>query len=105
MTIPTKLSELSTSIAANSPASTDAVTEGDDNIRTAFALLRQVVTAGSDIASASSISLPAGFHANGRWPAGLQLIGRPLDEGTIFSLAAALEKAADFTEKPTRWWA
>jgi aspartyl-tRNA(Asn)/glutamyl-tRNA(Gln) amidotransferase subunit A len=37
-------------------------------------------------------------------PLGLQLIGKALDEGTIFSLAGALEKAAAFKAKPARWW-
>jgi aspartyl-tRNA(Asn)/glutamyl-tRNA(Gln) amidotransferase subunit A len=37
-------------------------------------------------------------------PLGLQLIGRALDEGTLFSLGAAIEKAADFKTKPARWW-
>jgi aspartyl-tRNA(Asn)/glutamyl-tRNA(Gln) amidotransferase subunit A len=34
----------------------------------------------------------------------LQLIGRALDEGTLFSLAGAVEKAAAFTGKPEKWW-
>ncbi len=38
-----------------------------------------------------AISLPAGFHANGRWPAGLQLIGRPLGEAGLLRVAAAYE--------------
>ena len=37
-------------------------------------------------------------------PLGLQLIGKPLDEGTLFTLAGAMEKAAAFTAKPERWW-
>ncbi len=34
----------------------------------------------------------------------LQLIGKALDEGTLFSLGGAIEKAADFRAKPARWW-
>jgi amidase len=41
-----------------------------------------------------AISLPAGFHANGRWPAGLQLIGRPLGEAALLRVAAAYEAAS-----------
>ena len=38
-----------------------------------------------------SLSLPAGFHANGRWPAGLQLIGRPQGDAALLRLAAGYE--------------
>ena len=38
-----------------------------------------------------AISLPAGFHANGRWPAGLQLIGRPQGDAALLRIAAAYE--------------
>jgi amidase len=40
-----------------------------------------------------AISVPAGFHANGRWPMGLQLIGRPRDEAGLLRLAAGWENA------------
>jgi amidase len=40
-----------------------------------------------------AISVPAGFHANGRWPLGLQLIGRPRDEAGLLRLAAGWENA------------
>jgi aspartyl-tRNA(Asn)/glutamyl-tRNA(Gln) amidotransferase subunit A len=49
------------------------------------------------------MSLPAGLDPSGL-PLGLQLIGRPLEEGLLFSLGGALEKAAGFTAKPGRWW-
>lgn len=38
-----------------------------------------------------AISVPAGFHANGRWPMGLQLIGRPRDDAGLLRLAAGYE--------------
>jgi amidase len=37
--------------------------------------------------------VPAGFHTNGRWPLGLQLIGRPRDEAGLLRLAAGWENA------------
>jgi aspartyl-tRNA(Asn)/glutamyl-tRNA(Gln) amidotransferase subunit A len=49
------------------------------------------------------MSLPAGLDAGGL-PLGLQLIGRALDEETLFSLGGAIEKAADFRAKPSKWW-
>ena len=47
--------------------------------------------------------MPAGLDAQGL-PLGLQLIGRSLDEGTLFPLGGALEKAADFRARPAPWW-
>ena len=38
-----------------------------------------------------AISLPAGFHANGRWPGGLQLIGPPQGDAALLRVAAAYE--------------
>jgi amidase len=38
-----------------------------------------------------AISVPAGFHANGRWPMGVQLIGRPLGDAALLELAAGYE--------------
>jgi amidase len=38
-----------------------------------------------------ALSLPAGFHANGRWPCGLQLVGRPLGEAALLGAAAGYE--------------
>ncbi len=66
--------------------------------------LNDVFTVTVNLAGLPGISLPAGLDANGL-PLGLQLIGRALDEGTLFSLAGALEKAAAFRAKPQRWWA
>ena len=41
-----------------------------------------------------AISLPAGFHANGRWPAGLQLIARPQGDAALLRVAAGYEAVA-----------
>jgi amidase len=39
-----------------------------------------------------AISVPAGFHANGRWPMGLQIIGQPQGDAALLELAAGYEK-------------
>jgi aspartyl-tRNA(Asn)/glutamyl-tRNA(Gln) amidotransferase subunit A len=65
--------------------------------------LNDIFTVTVNLAGLPGMSLPAGLDSNGL-PLGLQLIGRALDEGTLFSLGGALEKAADFRGKPTRWW-
>jgi len=65
--------------------------------------LNDIFTVTVNLAGLPGISVPAGLDANGL-PLGLQLIGRALDEGTLFSLAGALEAAAGFRAKPRRWW-
>lgn len=41
-----------------------------------------------------AISVPAGFDARGRWPMGLQLIGKPLGDAQLLALAAGYEVVA-----------
>src|SRR3954469_7154213 len=65
--------------------------------------LNDIFTVTVNLAGLPGISVPAGLDAQGL-PLGLQLIGRALDEGTLFSLGGALEKAADFRAKPQKWW-
>jgi len=65
--------------------------------------LNDVFTVTANLAGVPAMSVPAGLDETGL-PLGLQLIGRHLDEGTLFSLAGAIEKAADFRAKPRAWW-
>jgi len=65
--------------------------------------LNDIFTVTVNLAGLPAISLPGCLDAAGL-PLGLQLIGKPLDEGTLFTLAGAMEKAAAFTAKPDRWW-
>ncbi|MCW5758608.1 MAG: Asp-tRNA(Asn)/Glu-tRNA(Gln) amidotransferase subunit GatA, partial [Phenylobacterium sp.] len=65
--------------------------------------LNDIFTVTVNLAGLPGMSIPAGLDANGL-PLGLQLIGRNLDEGTLFSLGGAIEKAADFKAKPKKWW-
>jgi len=65
--------------------------------------LNDIFTVTVNLAGLPGLSVPAGLDAQGL-PLGLQLIGRALDEGTLFQLGAALEKAADFRSKPMPWW-
>jgi amidase len=52
------------------------------------------VTLYATFAGLPAISVPAGFHANGRWPAGLQLIGPPRGEAALLQAAAGYETAS-----------
>jgi aspartyl-tRNA(Asn)/glutamyl-tRNA(Gln) amidotransferase subunit A len=65
--------------------------------------LNDIFTVTVNLAGLPGMSIPAGLDPTGL-PLGLQLIGRALDEGTLFSLGGALEKAANFQAKPTKWW-
>lgn len=65
--------------------------------------LNDIFTVTVNLAGLPGMSIPAGVDANGL-PLGLQLIGKALDEGTLFSLGGAIEKAADFKAKPAKWW-
>ncbi|HEY1426532.1 MAG TPA: Asp-tRNA(Asn)/Glu-tRNA(Gln) amidotransferase subunit GatA [Caulobacteraceae bacterium] len=65
--------------------------------------LNDIFTVTVNLAGLPALSVPAGLDAQGL-PLGLQLIGRALDEGALFQLGGALEKAAGFTAKPAQWW-
>ena len=40
-----------------------------------------------------------------RWPAaGLQIIGKALDEQSVFNAGLAIEERAGFVAKPEQWW-
>jgi aspartyl-tRNA(Asn)/glutamyl-tRNA(Gln) amidotransferase subunit A len=64
--------------------------------------LNDIFTVTVNMAGLPGISVPAGLDGQGL-PLGLQLIGRPFDEETLFSLGHVLEQAAG-TFTPERWW-
>ncbi|MFM8647047.1 MAG: amidase family protein, partial [Methylocystis sp.] len=66
--------------------------------------LNDVFTVTVNMAGLPGIAVPGGCAANGL-PLGLQLIGRPFDEETLFSLASAIEQAAPKIDYPKPWWA
>jgi len=64
--------------------------------------LNDVFTVTVNMAGLPAISVPAGLDSQGL-PLGLQLIGRPFAEETLFTLGAIVESAAgSFT--PEKWW-
>ncbi len=64
--------------------------------------LNDVFTVTVNMAGLPGISVPAGLEAQGL-PVGLQLIGRPFEEETLFGLGAVIEQAAG-TFTPETWW-
>jgi aspartyl-tRNA(Asn)/glutamyl-tRNA(Gln) amidotransferase subunit A len=65
--------------------------------------LNDVFTVTVNMAGLPGIAVPAGLSAEGL-PLGLQLIGRPFDEETLFALGEVIEQAAGRFQ-PDRWWA
>jgi aspartyl-tRNA(Asn)/glutamyl-tRNA(Gln) amidotransferase subunit A len=64
--------------------------------------LNDVFTVTVNMAGLPGISVPAGLDGQGL-PLGLQLIGRPFDEETLFSLGQVIENAAGHF-RPEHWW-
>ena len=75
--------------------------KGDDPVAM---YLNDIFTVTANLTGNPALALPAATDANGL-PLGLQVIGKALDEETVFAVSAALEKAANFRAKPTKWWA
>ena len=65
--------------------------------------LNDVFTVTVNLAGLPGISVPAGLDSQGL-PLGLQLIGKPWEEGDLLNTAYALENAAGFVAKPQKWW-
>jgi aspartyl-tRNA(Asn)/glutamyl-tRNA(Gln) amidotransferase subunit A len=61
--------------------------------------LNDVFTVPASMAGIPGLSVPAGFDARGL-PLGLQVLGRPFDEETVFAVGAAVERAATFSAEP-----
>ena len=64
--------------------------------------LNDVFTVTVNMAGLPGISVPGGLDAQGL-PLGLQLIGRPFEEETLFALGSVIEQAAG-TFQPKLWW-
>ena len=65
--------------------------------------LNDIFTVTANLAGLPAMSVPAALDNNGL-PLGLQIIGRALDEETVFAASSALETCAEFTAKPEKWW-
>ncbi|WP_226626907.1 Asp-tRNA(Asn)/Glu-tRNA(Gln) amidotransferase subunit GatA [Alloyangia pacifica] len=65
--------------------------------------LQDVFTVTLNLAGLPGVAVPTGLDSKGL-PLGLQLIGRPWEEGDLLNTAYALEQAAGFVAKPAKWW-
>jgi aspartyl-tRNA(Asn)/glutamyl-tRNA(Gln) amidotransferase subunit A len=65
--------------------------------------LNDVFTVTVNLAGLPGISVPAGLTADGL-PLGLQIIGKAFDEATVLRAGRAVEQAAGFSARPSKWW-
>ena len=65
--------------------------------------LNDIFTVTVNMAGLPGISVPAGLSSE-QTPLGLQLIGKPFDEATLFRVAQVIEDAAGRFAVPERWW-
>ena len=65
--------------------------------------LNDVFTVTVNLAGLPGISVPVGLDKTGL-PLGLQLIGRPWEEGDLLNHAYVLERSAGFVAKAKKWW-
>ena len=65
--------------------------------------LNDVFTVTVNMAGLPGLAVPGGLSAAGL-PLGLQLIGRPFDEETLFSLGEVIEQSAPKIVLPEAWW-
>ena len=77
-----------------------AFAQGDNMDDPIKMYLNDVFTVPANLAGVPAVSVPAGLDANGL-PLGLQVIGKPFDEETLFAVSAAIEQAAGITAVPT----
>ncbi len=65
--------------------------------------LEDIFTVTVNMAGLPGMSVPGGLSSEGT-PLGLQLIGKPFDEATLFRTAQVIEDAAGHFKVPERWW-
>ncbi len=65
--------------------------------------LEDIFTVTVNMAGLPGMSVPAGLSSEGT-PLGLQFIGKPFDEGTLFRAAKVIEDAAGRIRSPEKWW-
>ena len=65
--------------------------------------LNDIFTVTVNMAGLPGIAVPAGKDGQGL-PLGLQLIGKPFDEETLFAAGRVIERAAVESFSPDKWW-
>ncbi|MGH1404429.1 MAG: Asp-tRNA(Asn)/Glu-tRNA(Gln) amidotransferase subunit GatA [Alphaproteobacteria bacterium] len=84
-------------LTPTAPSAAFAVGENEDDPIKMY--LNDVFTVPASLAGLPGMSVPAGIDPQGL-PLGLQVIGRPWDEQTVFNVAKTIENLAQFDAKP-----
>jgi aspartyl-tRNA(Asn)/glutamyl-tRNA(Gln) amidotransferase subunit A len=84
-------------LTPTAPTAAFAIGENQSDPVTMY--LNDIFTIPASMAGMPGMSLPVGLSSDGL-PLGIQLIGQPFKEETLFRAAHALEKAANFTAVP-----
>lgn len=84
-------------LTPTTPSAAFAIGENEDDPIKMY--LNDVFTVPASLAGLPGMSVPAGLSDDGL-PLGLQILGRPWDEATVFNFSRALEQAAQFTALP-----
>ena len=87
-------------VGPTTPTTAFKLGENIDDPMTVYA--NDILTVPINLAGVPAISIPCGFD-NGL-PVGLQIIGKYFEEGTVYRVADAFERATDFHEKTPQTW-
>ena len=85
------------------PSAAFGVGDKDMNADPVKMYLNDVFTVTVNMAGLPGIAVPAGKNQAGL-PLGLQLIGKPFDEETLFAAGRVIERSAGIDFTPARWW-
>ena len=93
--------KVDTILTPSTPSSAFKIGEKKDDPISMY--LNDIFTVPVNLAGIPAISIPAGHDSN-KFPLGLQLIGKPLDEQKLLNIAFAVEKKINFKQMLNRWW-
>ena len=85
------------------PSAAFGVGDEDMNADPVKMYLNDIFTVTVNMAGLPGIAVPAGKDKAGL-PLGLQIIGRPFDEETLFAAGRVLERSAAMDFSPEKWW-
>jgi len=85
------------------PSAAFGVGDEDMNADPVKMYLNDIFTVTVNMAGLPGIAVPAGKDAAGL-PLGLQLIGKPFDEETLFAAGRVIERSSGIDFSPDKWW-